>query len=150
MKKLLALFLIAALLAPCALAEEIDLSGLTLDELYTLHTRIAKEIVTRPEWTEITIPAGLYKIGVDLPAGDWCIKCGQTRKDYIYVRYGCNMNESLTEIVFPLEHYGYVYTENNETERHFVNIKLIEGYYLEVSDGQFILCPQKPMIPDFE
>lgn len=71
MKKLFSVFLIAILLIPCASAD--DLSGLSFDDLLKLRQEITSEIISRPEWREVTVPEGEYIIGEDIPAGSYSI-----------------------------------------------------------------------------
>lgn len=77
MKKVISLFLCfvllsCALVLPSAAAENI--SDLTFDQLIELRRKIEKEIVSRPEWKEVTVPAGIYKVGEDIPAGVYSIR----------------------------------------------------------------------------
>ena len=73
MKKVFPVLLVVLMLFSCAMAET-NLSEMSYDELLTLQKDITKEIMTRPEWKEVTVPAGHWKVGVDIPAGTYCIK----------------------------------------------------------------------------
>lgn len=44
---------------------------LDLDHLSKLQSLVNDKIFASDEWSEATIPAGIYKVGVDLPAGHW-------------------------------------------------------------------------------
>ena len=85
MKRFLCVLLVFLMITP-VLAEGIDLASLSFEELRILQTRISQEMTTRPEWKEVPVPPGLYQIGVDIPAGDWCITCDdscfETHIDY--------------------------------------------------------------------
>ncbi len=77
MRRLWACFLALALLAVCcaARAAEIDLSGLSLAELYALRTRLDEAI----EAKEADAGTGFYEdgtylVGFDLPAGDYAVQ----------------------------------------------------------------------------
>ena len=74
MKKLLATILIMLCVFTFAHADAPDLSGLTYDQLVALQHYITAEIMSRPEWKEITVPAGQWIVGVDIPAGYYSIK----------------------------------------------------------------------------
>lgn len=52
----------------------IDLSGLSLDELHDLQARVADEIALRNMENGIPVPAGLYIVGKDIPAGGYLFK----------------------------------------------------------------------------
>ena len=80
MKKLLSLLVSLFLLCSSALAE-IDLSVLTFDELAALRDQCQLEMMSRDQWQEVTVPQGLYEVGVHIPAGDWTIRCADTGRD---------------------------------------------------------------------
>lgn len=77
MKKLLALSLILILALPAALADGVDLSSMSYDELTALRSQLEQEIMSRPEWKEVQVPPGRYVAGVDFPAGRYT---GEMRK----------------------------------------------------------------------
>ena len=71
MRKLITVLLIICMIPVISAAE---LSGLTFDQLIELQQDLTAEIVSRPEWQEVTVPAGEWVIGVDIPAGYYSIK----------------------------------------------------------------------------
>lgn len=73
MKKLLILFLLLVLLAGSAAADPIDLSDMSFDELVALRDQLNLAIWNSQEWQEVTVPAGVYRIGKDIPAGHWSV-----------------------------------------------------------------------------
>ena len=73
--KRFACFLLALVLFPLtALADLPDLSSLSYDELVSLRESINLAIWNCQEWQEVTVPAGTYQIGVDIPAGHWTLR----------------------------------------------------------------------------
>ena len=73
MKKLIAVVLMLCLLIPAAVAEDIDLSKLSFDELAMLRNLCQMEMMRRKEWQKVTVPVGVWKIGEDIPVGHWSI-----------------------------------------------------------------------------
>ena len=73
MKKIICLCLIICLFSAISFAE--DLSSMTYDDLIEMNRKITAEIIKRPEWKEVTVPAGVYVIGKDIPAGEYSIEC---------------------------------------------------------------------------
>ena len=74
MKKLITLLLILAMLLPAAvLADLPDISGLSFDELVQLKEQINLAMWNSQEWQEVTVPAGTWKVGEDIPVGHWAI-----------------------------------------------------------------------------
>lgn len=134
MKRFFTLLLAGLMIVPFALADSIDLSVLSFDELRELQTNISKELITRPEWKEVYVPAGLYKVGVDIPAGDWCLKYGSGEEDLVFIDYGKSTNESGTSVE-DVEWFGNIYKEATDSQIDHKNVKMIDGYYLAVYRG---------------
>ena len=74
MKRLFAFFLLLTILTSSAAADPIDLSGMSFDELVQLRDRLNIAIWNSQEWQEVTVPAGVWIIGQDIPAGHWSIR----------------------------------------------------------------------------
>ena len=51
---------------PCSCAEDIDLSGMSIDELVELKDRINLAIWNSQEWEEVTVPQGEWIVGEDI------------------------------------------------------------------------------------
>lgn len=76
MKKLIALLLVSLLaLCPAAMAEGIDLKGMTLDELIALHAAIDAEIDARIGCEPSLIAGGVYTAGETIKTGVYVITC---------------------------------------------------------------------------
>ena len=73
MKKLIALILVVLTLVPMVAFADVDLSGMSFDELVSLNGKLLKEIVSRPEFKEVTVPTGTYTVGEDIPAGTYSL-----------------------------------------------------------------------------
>ncbi len=57
----LTLALLLCLVNTAVYSESIDLSSLSYNELVVLQSKIVKEITSRPEYKEVTVPLGVYK-----------------------------------------------------------------------------------------
>lgn len=73
MKKLIALALILVSLIPAAAFADVDLSGMSFDELVSLNGKLLEEIMSRDEFKEVTVPTGAYTVGEDIPAGTYSL-----------------------------------------------------------------------------
>ena len=74
MKKLITIILILALLLPAAaLADLPDISVLTMDELIELNRQIQLKLFSEKLIDGITVPSGVYTVGVDIPEGTYKI-----------------------------------------------------------------------------
>lgn len=72
MKKLLVCVL-ALILIGCAALAEIDLSGMSFADLLDLRAQVDAAIFSSEEWNEVEVPAGVYIIGEDIPAGRYTV-----------------------------------------------------------------------------
>lgn len=88
MKSVLLLFLAFLFIMP-GYAEDIDLSNLTYTELIALKNRINIAIWESEEWQEVIVPPGMYRVGIDIPAGRWNVRIsdidGNVRYSYISI-----------------------------------------------------------------
>ena len=74
MKKIILVFLAAALLAAgAALADDLNLEGKTTAELIEIQQKVNKALWKSDGWNEVKVPAGIYEIGKEIPAGDWMV-----------------------------------------------------------------------------
>lgn len=100
MKKVIAIFITVALvfvLAPAAFAD-VDLSGMTFDELVALRDQIDLAIWSSQEWQEVEVPQGLYKVGADIPAGKWTIRAPSGEANT--VKIGSELDDNGTDVNF--------------------------------------------------
>ena len=71
MKKLICIILILCL--PVIAVAETDLTSMSYDALVNLQRSLTTEIMSRPEWKSVTVPAGTWLIGTDIPAGSYSL-----------------------------------------------------------------------------
>ena len=72
---LLCCLLAFLMLIPVAIADPIDLSSLTNEEIIELYAQINQEIASRKIEKSATLLAGKYVAGTDLPAGSYTLIC---------------------------------------------------------------------------
>lgn len=83
MKKVLAVFAALVLISAAAVAE-VDLSGMSYEELVALKDQINLAIWNSEEWEEVEVPQGVWKVGEDIPEGKWTIRCADVnRRSYM-------------------------------------------------------------------
>ena len=144
MKKLALFLLMFTLMTAPALAE-VDLSGMSYDELVALKDQINLAIWQSDTWQEVEVPAGLWIVGEDIPAGKWTIKAADGITAYIKwgdkkdesgtdITYGGNVNES--EIVTSVTYKRY--EKGDVTE---VSWDLKDGQYFVVDSGIALFTP---------
>ena len=94
MKKFFCFLLTLAMLliVMSSFADDIDLSNMSIEELATLRDRCQAEIMKSDKWQEVTVPAGVYQIGKEIPAGYWTIR--PVEGDTAELTWGTALNES--------------------------------------------------------
>lgn len=147
MKKVITI-VIALILAmtACATAEDIDLSGLTLDELIALRQRITMAMWETEEYQEVIVPPGIWIVGEDIPAGTWTIKCADINSSNAdlsrcYFKYGYTLKEDGNDIKSASTFYDYFvlynpknkYTDEGELTEYPVT--LLDGMYVYIEKG---------------
>lgn len=142
MKKLLAIVLIIAMLIPAACAE-IDLSGMSYDELVALKDKINLALWATEEWQEVLVPQGVYQVGVDIPAGVWTITAVENL--YSVIIYGSALCDNGWVDEYSDVHGSYQiiidkghkrFRENQDFSS--INIELTEGFYIQIQNASAI------------
>ena len=143
MKKFLAVSLVLSLiLIPFALAEIIDLSSLSFEELDALRDQCQYEMMKRDDWQEVTVPQGVYRVGVHIPAGTWTVRCNT----------GSAMVEWGDTLEVNEQNIDYMSTDRYDRERIYdpTDKYYHEGqrteYAFSVLDGEWIIIKDRPVI----
>ena len=146
MKKLLIVLLTLMLLLPTIAVAEVNLSGMTYDELVSLKDQINLAIWSSDEWQEVSVPAGVYTVGVDIPAGKWTIKAA----DGIYasIKWGDVLDESGVELDYSGDICTYESLYSTTYDRYEagkdqteVTYDLKDEQYIIVDDGTVVFSP---------
>lgn len=133
MKRLFAVVILLCLLFNVGLAEELDLTGMRLEELAALQTRVEIEIGTRFGEGWVKLGAGSYVAGKGIQAGSYEIICvyGNDMTGFCMLKFDneddANKSTSATWFSF-LNEPGAV-----------ISVHLDEGQALVVSGGNGIV-----------
>lgn len=144
MKKILAILLVL-ILCPAWSIAEVDLSGMTFDELVALKDQINLAIWSSDTWQEVEVPYGVWVVGEDIPAGKWTIKAADGIEAVIY--WGDKLEESGVEISYKGNLYegeritstSYRYYEKGDPTE--VTWDLKDGQYFSVNEGVAVFSP---------
>ena len=141
--------LVALMLLGSVATAEIDLSGMSYDELIELKDRIDKAIWESAEWQEVTVPQGyVYLVGEDIPAGHWTI--GVCDGAYSQITIGTTLKENGKEVKHTSHDKRYYYqnivsptrfTYDAGEDMSFFDYVFEEGDYVEVKGGDVIFTP---------
>ena len=142
MKKLLSAVLILLVLLPYASAEDLDLSGLSFAELAALAQHVQLEMMKRDEWQEVTVPQGNYRVGVDIPAGKWLVRCADKGRS-TYRMQECDISWGTNKpvdgrIPYPRKGEASIYNPNNENYGEQATELVIE-----LEDGDWVAINPK-------
>lgn len=138
MKKFLS-FLLLFLMVSSVNAEEIDISGLSYQELVALKNRINLAMWQSEEWQEVTVPEGIWEIGKDIPAGHWTITV--KGKGSAAITYGNRLDRTGKQISYDSSVFYYKIVNGPENwsfrdgDTNYIDLDLVDGYYIELSGG---------------
>ena len=138
MKKIAATLLAIMLAMVLASASaDVDLTGMTFDELVALKDQINIAIWNCKEWQEVTVPQGVWKVGEDIPAGTWTVKCseGGFRAE---ISWGEKLTDNGEEIYSSGRYSKYNYVVNPEHKYYKPGEDMTE-YTFTVQDGDYII-----------
>ncbi len=132
MKKAVCLVLMVLLLIGTAVAE-VDLSGMSYDELVALKDKINLAMWECEEWQEVKVPVGVWKVGEDIPAGHWTIRSAE-EDGYTHIEVGDRVSEDGKKIDLSGNMYyaEFVYGKEWDSEEQ-------KQWDYEFKDGMYIL-----------
>lgn len=131
MKKLFVVLLALALLCASSVAEGIDLSGMSFDELVALRQQVDQAIMQSDGWQEVEVPAGVYTIGEDIPAGRWSVSASSYLVTFtLYPEKSDYTNQTYNFITTSAIQSGDSYT-----------LECSDGNCLEIGGGSMIFRP---------
>lgn len=143
MKKLICIMI--ALLIPVAAFAEVDLTGMSYDELVQLKDQVSLAIWESEEWQEVEVPAGVYTVGEDIPAGKWTIKAADGIS--VTIEWGDLLDDSGVALSWDgkFMEYEYLHSENNKYyekgDKTEITWDIKDGQYILVDDGIAVFMP---------
>lgn len=145
MKKLI-LLVLALMLCASALAE-VDLSGLTFDELVDLRDRAQRAMWDCEEWQEVTVPQGIWRVGEDIPFGHWTVTPAMnTTYGFTNITYCGALDETGSRPKVPGGGFYYagnisIDTPEHDGYMHSLELNLQNEGYLIIEYGDVIFTP---------
>lgn len=143
MKKFVGLVLALILICSFAVAE-VDLTGMTFDELIELRQKVDAAIFASDGWQEVSVPAGIYKIGEDIPAGKWVVT--PAKGSTAFIDLGKSIDDNGMEIAD--DFYDETITSESDSYAAYNNVRevtldLQDGTYIEIDNSNVIFTPFK-------
>lgn len=149
MKRVLLVALVLMLALPAFADVGIDLSGLTIEQLVELRNLAQAEMMNRPQWQQVIVPKGVWKIGTDIPARHFVISVSEETETYTNITYAEKLTPDGKTAISDGSCFCGRYTVYNSTrynKSQSIDLDLIDGMYLIVEDDPvvFTLYPGKP------
>lgn len=146
-RRVIALAAASVMLAGSACAaSKYDLSGMSYQELVKLKDLINIAMWKCEEWQEVTVPQGVWKVGEDIPAGHWTVKCTPEKGvRQTKISWGEKLDSDRDRIAFEGRHSLYNYVNNPNYKFYEYDGELTE-YSLEVLDGDYIIIELAPAV----
>lgn len=148
MKRFFRILIISILLfsVSSSFADKIDLSDMSFDELVALKDQINLAIWNSQEWQEVKVPQGVWKVGVDIPAGHWSIEA--CPGDWANITVGIEIDELGKSVKRNRDRYYYAQV-TSETYRSYkpdndvpsIDVELIDGDYVEIDNASVFFKP---------
>ena len=121
-----------------AFADGMDLSLYTFNELMELRDQCQLMMMQRDELKEVTIPQGVYIVGIDIPSGIWTIKC--KIGSACDLQFGDELAANGQDIKVKASGRYARTTVYNENDKHYINglrmqwiVELVDGDYFVIS-----------------
>jgi len=134
MKKIICLALVGILITSAAVAEEIDVKQFSYSQLQLFEKAIRFEMMSRPEWKQVTIPVGVWKVGEDIPAGSYSIRSTPNGISSVNLWRTEKGNYSDSGLIMCE---SVIYDETDLIGK----VVFEEGNVLEISGSPVYLCP---------
>lgn len=124
---------------------QIDLTGMSYEELVALKDKINLAMWNSEEWQEVTVPQGVWVVGEDIPVGHWTISAA----DGAYAMVcACNKLDETQKSAdysggYVIEHLmsksNPSFNENSDIE--YEDFELTDWEYIVVDYGSVVFTP---------
>lgn len=143
MKRIISLLFCLLLVFSISAAEAPDLSAMSFNELVALRDQLNLAIWNSREWQEVTVPAGVWQIGEDIPAGHWTIR--PLPGTYVSVAYCDILDDYGKSVGIGWHGWGGCLTGRSDSditagEPREVDLDMVAGMYF-INHGTVIFTP---------
>lgn len=144
MKKFLSAFALCLVFCTSAVSE-VDLSGMSYAELVSLKDQINLAMWQCQEWQEVTVPQGVWEVGVDIPAGHWTI--APVDGIWASVSYGSVLADNGKSLAISSDNFYCLIVSPNSriftagADATQIDIKAKAGAYIIIENGDVVFTP---------
>ena len=141
MKKVLSLILAIVLLIGSVALADIDLTGMSFNELRILYEQVQQALIDTKQGGTVKVGSGTYVVGKDIPAGKWTITPEDKQFGIVYVYKNAEdcenkKNEVMCDLI--VSSHSPVLSDCDATE---MNVLLVDGYYVVIKDVTVYFTP---------
>lgn len=144
MKKLfIGIVFVLVFVSALSVSAQYDLSGFSYTDLLTIVAQAQREMMTRSEFQEVTVPAGLYQVGVEIPAGKWTISLPTSDDKYASadIDIGDKLDAGKNDIaLWDSTTYDSIYLSKSNNKTTYT-VTLIDGYYIKIGHSVVFSTP---------
>lgn len=122
------------------------LLNLSYEELVALKNDINIAIWLSEEWQSVTVPQGTWKVGEDIPAGHWTVKCASGARSST-IEWGEKLSDTGDSIAWIGRYslYNHIYNpENYKNPDQYLyeySFEVQNGDYIVIEDGSVVFMP---------
>lgn len=135
MKKLVSLFIIIVMAFSISISyADVNLSELSYDELLFIKENFMKEIMSRPEWKSVEVPSGHWRVGEDIPEGNYSIRVPDDKGCYMRI-WGADFEDWNTNG-------GLLYHDSLKKGQVIGKIELKKGWLVDIDSVVYFEPPR--------
>ena len=142
MKKVLSLILTLVLLIGSVALAEIDLTGMSFNELRILYEQVQQALIDTKQGGTVKVGIGVYEVGKDIPAGKWTVTVPGNNCAFVYIfpSYEAYLDSEYNFLDFQLI-YSTEYSKLREGSNTEMNMTIREGQCIRVEDATVYFTP---------
>ncbi len=120
--------------------------GMTYEEIKEMDDFVNLAMWLSSTWQEVTVPQGVWKVGEDIPAGHWTVKCAPGAS-YSNIDWGERVSESGDSISWSGRYsvYNKIYNPskygNADEYVYEYSFEVVNGDYIVIGDGSAVFMP---------
>lgn len=123
-----------------------NLLSMNYGQLVELKNKINLAMWQSQEWQEVTVPQGTWKVGEDIPAGHWTVKCA-SGGSWAEIEWGEKLQANGEDISYYGRYslYNKVYNPSRYTNKneyaYEYSFTVEDGDYIKINYGSVVFMP---------
>ena len=150
MKKVLSLILALVLLIGSVALADIDLTGMSFNELRILYEQVQQALINTKQGGTVKVGSGLFIVGKDIPSGKWSITAEEGGHVFLSVYKSFDETRNEGKGIFT---YDWIYSPSHrsydEGDTTEMTVYLQDGYCVEITSGSVLFTPANSLSAGF-